>query len=47
MHTISEIAVTAAIWILTAVGTFFSIRAAMLRKRSQRMGKKQSTDNEA
>jgi hypothetical protein len=44
MHTTSEIAVTASIWLLTAVGTYFSIRASVRRKKSQSMGKKQSAD---
>jgi len=36
MFTISEIAVTAAIWCLAAVGGFFGIRAAMRKKKLKR-----------
>ncbi len=36
MLTTSEIAVTAALWSLTAVGGFFSIRAALRKKRLKR-----------
>ena len=35
MLTISEIAVTITIWVLTSAGCFFGIRA-MLRRRKQR-----------
>ena len=35
MLTISEIAVTATIWVLTAIGCFFGIRAAIRRRRSK------------
>lgn len=35
MHTISEIAVTAAIWVLTAIGCFFGIRAAIRKRRAR------------
>ncbi len=33
MLTISEVAVTATIWCLTAVGGFFGIRAALRKKK--------------
>ena len=33
MFTSSEIVVTATIWVLTAAGGFFSIRAALRRKK--------------
>lgn len=35
MHTISEIAVTSAIWALTAIGCFFGIRAAIRKRRAR------------
>ena len=35
MFTASEIVVTATIWVLTAAGGFFSIRAAVRRKRGK------------
>lgn len=36
MHTISEVAVTATIWVLTAAGTFFGSRAALRKKKLRR-----------
>ncbi len=38
MLTSSEIVVTVTIWILTAVGGFFGIRAAVRRKKGKRNG---------
>lgn len=35
MITTSEVAVTATIWALTAVGGFFGVRAALRRKKSK------------
>ena len=35
MFTVSEIVVTATIWVLTAAGGFFSIRAAVRRKKAK------------
>ena len=43
MLTISEIAVTATIWVLTAAGLFFGIRAAWRRKKQ---GVKKQRDEE-
>lgn len=39
MLTTSEIAVTAAIWSLTAAGGFFGIRAALRKKKLQKKSK--------
>ncbi|WP_191966232.1 hypothetical protein [Oryzomonas japonica] len=38
MVTTSEIVVTATIWVLTATGGFFGMRAAVRRKREKRAG---------
>lgn len=35
MLTVSEIAVTATIWVLTATGGFFGIRAALRRRKAK------------
>lgn len=32
MHTFSEIAVTVTIWVLTAAGSYFGLRAALRRR---------------
>jgi hypothetical protein len=39
MLTTSEIVVTVTIWILTAVGGFFGIRAVVRRRKGKRAGK--------
>jgi len=38
MMTTSEIAVTVTIWVLTATGSFFGIRAKLRRKRQEKNG---------
>ena len=40
MLTTSEIAVTTAIWVLTATGGFFGIRAAVLRNKVKKLADK-------
>lgn len=45
MLTISEIAVTATIWGLTATGGFFGIRAAFRRKKLEAAREKALTTN--
>lgn len=42
MMTISEIAVTITIWVLTAAGCFFGIRAALRRRKERSNGHKQA-----
>jgi len=45
MLTVSEIAVTATIWILTAIGCFFGVRAALRGRRSNSSNKKRRAGN--
>jgi hypothetical protein len=47
MLTISEIAVTIAIWTLTAIGCFFGIRAAIRSRRSKGANMKHPAENPA
>lgn len=45
MLTISDIAVTVAIWVLTAIGCFFGIRAAIRSRRSKGANSKHRAEN--
>lgn len=42
MLTISEIAVTITIWVLTAAGCFFGVRATLRRRKQRKTGDKQT-----
>lgn len=46
MHTYGEIAATLSLWLLTAAGTYFSVRAAMHRRECRCTVRKRSDGNQ-